>query len=334
MQVVQLSQYGDADVLEVVERPAPDAVPGRVRVQVTARAANPADDATRSGALAAMIPGLAFPAVLGWDFAGTLLDDAPVADGVAPDDGAPDEAAPDGVLPAGTRVAGFVPWFGEALGAGTYADVIVVDPTWVAPVPDGVTDAQAAVVGMNALTGAHAIDLLTGLLGGELGGRTVLVTGASGPVGAAAVRDAVRGGARVLAVGSADDDAFVAALGAEVLPRTDAAGIAAAARELVPGGVDGVFNAGLAAHELLDAVRDGGAFVSATRGFMPEPARGVAVDGVHVEPDAPRLVSLLADAAAGTLPVRVAEEVPLADAADVHRRVEKGGFRGKLVLVS
>ena len=327
MQVVQLSQYGDADVLEVVERPAPQPEAGRVRVRVTARSVNPADLITRSGGVAAMVPDLTFPAVLGWDLAGTLLDDAPVAAGVTAAD------APAGTLEAGTRVAGFVPWFGAAVGNGSYTDVVVVDPAWVAPVPDGVTDAEAAVLGMNAVTGAHAVDLLAHLAGG-LDGTTVLVTGASGPVGAAAVRDAVGRGARVLAVGSSDDDGFVAALGAEVLPRTDAAGIAAAAREVVPGGVDGVFNAGLAPHELLDATRDGGVFVSATRGFMPEPARGVAVDGVHVEPDAPRLASLLRDAADGTLPARVAEQIPLAQAADAHRRLAEGGLRGKLVLVS
>jgi len=328
MQVVQLSQYGDVDVLEVVDRPAPQPEVGRVRVRVAARPVNPADLATRSGAIAAMVPGLTFPAVLGWDFAGTLLDDAPVAAGVT----APDASA--GTLAVGTRVAGFVPWFGEALGAGSYAETIVVDPAWVAPVPDAVSDAEAAVLGMNAVTGAHAIDLLARLAGGELEGATVLVTGASGAVGAAAVRDAVGRGARVLAVGSADDDAFVAALGAEVLPRTDAAGIATAARRAVPDGVDGVFNAGLASHELLDAVRDGGVFVSATRGFMPEAARGVVVDGVHVEPDAPRLAGLLRDAADGMLPARVAEQLPLADAADAHCRLAKGGLRGKLVLAS
>lgn len=323
MQVVQLSHYGDEDVLEVVDRPTPEAVPGRVRVHVAARAVNPADLGTRAGDFAAMTPDLTFPAVLGWDFAGTLLDDA----------AASADVAPDGVLAAGTRVAGFVPWFGEAAGAGSYAEVIVVDPAWVTPVPDGVSDAEASVLAMNALTGAHAIDLLASLAG-DLDGSTVLVTGASGPVGAAAVRDAVGCGARVLAVGSADDDAFVAGLGAEVLPRTDAAGIAAAARAVEPDGVDGVFNAGLASHELLEAVRDGGTFVSATRGFMPEPARGITVDGVHVEPDAPRLARLLRDAADGTLPARVAEELPLADAADAHRRLAKGGLRGKLVLVS
>jgi NADPH:quinone reductase-like Zn-dependent oxidoreductase len=326
MQVVQLSQYGDVDVLEVVEVPVPQPAAGRVRVRVAARAVNPADAATRAGGLAAMVPDLAFPAVLGWDFAGTLLDDAPVAAGVA----APD--APAGTLAAGTRVAGFVPWFGEALGHGTYADVVAVDPAWLAPVPDGVTDAEAAVVAMNGLTGAHAIDLVA-RLSGDLEAATVLVTGASGAVGAAAVREAVRRGARVLAVGSADDDAFVAGLGAEVLPRTDAAGIAAAARAVVPDGVDAVFNAGLASHELLDAVRDGGTFVSATGGYVPEPARGITVDSVFVQPDAPRLAALLQDVAAGGLPARVADELPLADAADAHRRLGKGGLRGKLVLV-
>ncbi|PJI93608.1 NADP-dependent oxidoreductase [Luteimicrobium subarcticum] len=326
MKVVQQSQYGPADVLEVVEHDTPAAVDGRVRVQVQARALNPADIGTRAGAFAAMTPGLTFPAVLGWDFAGVLLDDATVGGSV-------------GTLAAGTRVAGFVPWFGEALGAGSYTEVLVVDPTWVAPVPDALSTAEAAVLGMNAVTGAHAADMVADLLGvaggsDALAGRTVLVTGASGPVGAAAVLTLVGRGARVLATGSRGDDESVAALGAEVLPRTDAAGIAAAAREAADGGVDAVFNAGLASHELLAAVRDGGVFVSATRGYMPTAERGVTVDGVHVEPDPERLVALLDEAVAGRLPVRVAKEVPLEDAAAAHALVEAGGVRGKVVLVS
>lgn len=316
MNVIELDGYGAPEVLHVVERPEPAPEPGRARVRVEARGVNPVDVGTREGAFAAWTPGLVFPAVLGWDLAGVLLDDVPAGGG-------------RGALAAGTRVAGFVPWFDEAVGRGTYAEVVLVDPLWVAPVPDALDAARAAVLGMNGLTGAQAVDML-----GDVTGRTVLVTGASGPVGAVAAHTAVGRGATVLAVGSVGDDAPLAALGAtHVLGRSSAGDIADQARRLVPDGVDGVFNAGLAGHELIAAVRDGGTFVSATAGYLPEPARDIAVAGVHVRPDPGRLAGILADVATGGLDVRVAGTLPLAQAAQAHRRVAAGGFRGKLVLL-
>lgn len=319
MKAVQLPAYGDADVLEVVEVEAPAAQDGRARVHVEARLVNPSDGWIRAGAFAAAFPNLPFPAVLGWDFSGTLLDDAPV----------PPAVAPSGVLPAGTRVAGYVPWFDEALGKGTYAEVISVDPAWIAPVPDDLGAAEAAVVAMNSLTGAQAADLF-----GDVAGGTYLVTGASGPVGASAARTLVDRGARVLVTGSRGDDEALAALGAEVLPRAGVPETVAALRGAAPDGIDGVFDAALVGGGLLAAVRDGGTYISATKSVVPEPERGIVVDGVYVRPDAVRVVALFAEAVAGRLPVRVAAELPLAEAANAQRLLEKGGVRGKLVLVS
>lgn len=319
MKAVQLTGYGDASVLEVVETDAPAPRPGRVLVHVEARLVNPSDTWIRSGAFAAATPGLTFPAVLGWDFSGTLLDDAPVATDV--------DAS--GVLPAGTRVAGYVPWFDEALGHGTYAEVISVDPAWLAPVPDDLGTSEAAVVGLNGLTGAQATDLF-----GDVAGRAYLVTGASGPVGGTAARVLVQSGARVLVTGSRGDDDALAGLGAQVLPRADAADTVAAVTAAVPGGVDGIFDAALVGADLLAAIRDGGTYVSATKAVVPPGERGITVDGVYVVPDAARLTRLLAAAAAGDVPVRVARELPLTDAADAQRLLEKGGVVGKLVLVS
>jgi hypothetical protein len=78
----------------------------------------------------------------------------------------------------------------------------------------------------------------------------------------------------------------------------------------------------------LDAVTGGGAFV-AVLGPAPLPLRGIRVTNVWIRADGPRLTAL---AHAG-LRLRVAGELLLDEVAEAHRRLEKGGLRGRLVLV-
>lgn len=121
MRVVEVTAYGGPEVLRMARRPEPEAgdVPGRVRVRLKAAGVNQADLRIRAGFYADVVGALKPPFVLGTDFAGKLLDPVP---GLAP----------------GTRVAGFVPWYQELTGEGTYAEVVRVAPEWLAPIPDDV----------------------------------------------------------------------------------------------------------------------------------------------------------------------------------------------------
>jgi NADPH2:quinone reductase len=293
MFVVEVSGYGDADLLQGAQRPEPAPVPGRVPVRVTAAVVNPVDTWTRAGVMAGALPDLRPPFVLGWDFAG--------------------------VTPDGSPVAGLVPWFAEGGHTGTYTEVLLADPAWLAPIPAGVDPVDAATVALNGLTAQQALTML-----GLPAGARVLVTGASGGVGGFAVQLAAAAGLDVTAVASTGDEAFVAGLGAkEVLAR--GAAVPAAA-------FDGVLNAA-AADGVIAAVRDGGAFVTVTDPSVPRTERGIRVSKVGVEPDSAGLAALLGDLAMGRLVTRVAGRMPLSDAAVAHRRVEAGGLRGKLVLI-
>ena len=99
----------------------------------------------------------------------------------------------------GDRVAAF-PFLGG------FAELVAADPAMVFPLPDAVTFEQGAALPMNYLTCHFALRERGRLQPGE----TVLVHGAAGGIGTAAVQLAVAWGARVIAVVSSDDKARVA----------------------------------------------------------------------------------------------------------------------------
>ncbi|MET9349607.1 NADP-dependent oxidoreductase [Streptomyces termitum] len=312
MRVVEVTAYGGPEVLRLGRRPEPDPAdaPGRVRVRLRAAGVNQADLKIRSGRFAGVLGELAPPFVLGYDFAGTLLDPVPG-------------------LPVGTRVAGFVPWIQEGSGAGTYAETVLVEPGWLAPVPDSVDFTDAASLPLSVLTAAQALDLMA-----LPEGSVVLVTGASGVVGRFAVQLAARAGHRVIALGDAGDAAELGLLGADgVVPRGAPEDVVTGVLGFAPERVDGVFDAALIADPLLPAVKDGGVFVPASPERMPAGERDIRVEAVAGRPDGARLREFLDLAAAGGLATRVADVLPLEEAGEAHRRAEAGHRPGRIVLM-
>ncbi|MFJ8668470.1 NADP-dependent oxidoreductase [Streptomyces sp. NPDC093600] len=313
MRVVEVTAYGGPEVLRIARRPEPEPgdVPGRVRVRLKAASVNQEDLKIRSGARADALDALAPPFVLGSDFAGTLLDPAPG-------------------MPAGTRVAGFVPWM-ETGGHGTYAEIILAEPEWLAPIPDDVDYTAAASLPLSSVTARQAVDQL-----GLPSGSTVLITGASGVVGRFAVQHAVADGLRVIALGLPGDEYELGVLGAAhvmPVPRGAPPAVVTGVLTSLPERVDGIFDAALIGAPLLSALKDDGVFVSASQERMPGAERGISVSAVRGRPDQARLKEMLEQVAARKLMTRVADVMPMEEAAEAHRRVEAGHRPGRLVLL-
>ncbi len=294
MKVVEVTDFGGPEVLRPAERPDPEPGPGEVVVRIRAATVNPTDLGARAGVHRARMPDLTPPFVPGWDLAGELE--------------------------GGERVVGMIPWTRIGGRVGAYAEAAAVDPDWLAPIGDALDDAAAATLPLNALTARQALDLLA-----APPGATILITGAAGAVGGYATQLAVREGYRVIAMAGRDDEEWVQSLGpAEVLPR-DA--------DLSRAEADAVFDAVPVGAQAAGALRAGGIVVF-TRPPRADPPPGVRFETILVRSDPVALRELAAAREAGRLHTRVAQTLPLAEAARAHELAEAGGTHGKIVLIT
>lgn len=309
MHVIEARRYGGPEVLQPAEWERPPVGAGQVVVEMSATTVNPADVWIRSGGAAQMVPDLPVPFVPGWDITGTVEQDGATFD-------------------RGQRVAGLYPWMDRHDGHGTYADTVVADAGWLAPVPDQVDDVTAATLPLTGLAAAESLELLE-----VKHGDALLVTGASGAVGGFAVQLAARRGVRVAAVASPGDESYLQSLGADlVLTRQEPAALADTVRRRLPDGVAAVLDAASIGQSLLPVVLDRGIFLAVLGFTAPTPERDIAVRTLHVVPDSGRLADLLQLVSAGELRTRVAATLRLDQAAEGHRLAATGGQRGKVVL--
>ena len=300
MKAVQFSEYGDPDVLRVADVDEPHAGPGQIRVAVRAASVNPIDWKERSGMLAEMTP-LELPHTPGYDAAGVVDE---VGDGVA------------GVS-VGDEVFGFT-----VGGRGGYAEYARLD-RWAAKPPE-LSFEEAGAYPVSVETAARVLDLL-----GD--GETVVVNGAAGGVGTAAVQLARERGLRVIGTASERNHDYLRSLGVE--PTTYGDGLPERVRAL--GGADLAFDAvGFGALPALIEIT-GSPDKVVTIADYSAPQHGVRVSGggSNDPPGDYALADAAALAVAGKFSLPVAETFSFADAAAAHRASEAGHVRGKLVLV-
>ena len=305
---IEVQQYGGPEVLAHVERPEPADIEGRVRIAVAARVVGPADILTREGAFAAFTPDLKPPFVLGWDFAGTVVSDGARLRRRSARRGTPAVVRPRRHRGDVRRHASGRPYLARA------------DPRLADLRGRRDPRAQRAHGCARPAPGRRQARRDAPRLRRERCRRRLRRAARCG-----------RGRARHRHRSAGDED-YVTSLGAkDVITRVD--DLVGAVRTLVPQGVAAALDAATVGPALLGAVRDGGTFIAVTDPATPAAERGIRVGKVSVEPDSATLSELVRLLAAGDLTVRLADVLPLADAAEAHRRAA-AGVRGKLVLSS
>ncbi|WP_330180579.1 NADP-dependent oxidoreductase [Nocardia sp. NBC_01503] len=305
MRAVAFTEFGGPEVLTVLDLPTPAPAAGQILVKVVASPVNPVDTAARAGYLAGLLPARQVY-VPGVEFSGVVAELGARVDGFG----------------VGQSVIGLLPWLADPVGAA--AEYVVIAAEALAPAPHSVDPVAASTLALNGITADLAVSAAR-----LAPGQRVLVTGAAGGVGGYAVQLAAARGAQVIAVASAGDADLVRALGAtDFLDRAHAD-----IDSLRALGLDVVIDAAVRGAELIAAVRDGGRFAALLPPAAPESERGITVHTVQQSPNGPRLAELATLVDAGTLTPRVADTLPLREAGSAHARFEKGGLRGRLVLL-
>ena len=225
---------------------------------------------------------------------------------------------------------------------GTAAELVTVPVERVSELADGVPFEEAASIGIPGITAHRAVDLA-----GELEGKSVLVQGAAGAVGACAVHLARRRKARVLATVRRPEQQEVARRAGAHEVVLAGEGLEARLRALAPHGIDHVIEVAFAANVEIDLalLRTGGSIATyATNAPRPEiPFWPLVFANVRIDflgsddfpPEAKARAAqeLSASLAEGWRPFGDFDPYPLAAIAEAHEQVDRGQPNGKVIVV-
>src|SRR5579862_2063931 len=308
MRAVVLHEYGGPEKLKFEDNvPEPQISGSTVLIAATAASVNPIDWKVRSGTRQKDSP-LSFPAILGRDVSGVV------------------RAVGANVkhFKVGDRVL--------ALSNKTYAELVAVEDSDVTHLPDGVDLADSAAIPLVSLTGDQLVRLATNLQKGQV----VLITGALGSVGRAAVHTAKKIGAQVIAGVRGKQLKEARSLGvSDVLAIDDDRAI----EQL--GMVDAIADTvgGEVAAKLIGKVKQGGFFgyASMVPKGVPESAAAknptLKIARVFARPDPSKVREFADDVRDGKFLLPIGRRMPLRDAAEAQVLAEKGGI-GKIVLLA
>jgi NADPH2:quinone reductase len=323
MKAIRVHKFGGPDVLQLEEVPEPKPGEGQALVRIHAVGVNPVDTYVRSGAYA-QLPSL--PYIPGGDGAGVVKALGP---------GVTELKVGDRVYLTGTA--------GERM-TGAYAELAVCQVAQAKPLAPALSFAQGAAVNVPYATAFRGLFHKARAIAGE----TVLVHGASGGVGVAAVQLANAAGLTVIGTaGSERGRKLVREQGAHhVLDHTAPDYLAELGR--LTGGrgpnviIENLANVNLqkdldvlARYGRIVVIGNRGTLEFNPRGTMAKDATicGLSLPNATPEDLASIHAGLIAGLANGTLRPVVGRELPLKDAAVAHAAVLEPGAYGKIVLI-
>lgn len=320
MKAIRVHEFGGPEKLVLENVPDLRPGPGEVVVRIHAAGVNPVESYIRTGTYV-VIPTL--PYTPGADGAGTVLSTG---------EGVQQFKTGDRVYVAGSL-------------SGTYAEQTLCREAQVHPLPKNVTFQQGAAVGVPYGTATRALFQKAYALPGE----SILVHGASGGVGVAAVQLARAHGMLVIGTASTENGrALVREIGAQHVLDHSALDLADQVSKLTGGrGVNIILemlaNKNLAKDLTMVSMR-GRVVVIGNRGTIeinPRDAmtRDATILGMSVlNTPGPEMASIHAGLVAalefGVIRPVISQEIPLAEAARAHVAVLQPGSHGKIVLMS
>lgn len=299
MKAVRLQAYGDVGQFRFEDAPDPVPGAGEVLIRVAASGLNPVDLAIRQGFLDKFLP-LTFPAIIGRDAAGTIVSVGEGVTGFAP----------------GDRVVAFLP-----LGSnGAAAGFAVANMSQLAKIPASLSFEDAATLPLASMTGRNAVKAL-----GAKAGDRVLVSGALGSVGRAAIQALGELGAVPVAAVRAERLAEGRALTGEAVDIGQPA--------VSPDFDFAISTAAPVIANLVSHVKDGG-HMSAAVQTPPDtnPGERIQVTQVNSAGDQAQLQAIADAAGRGDLKLPIAKTFPLADLGAAHQALAAGPH-GKIVIV-
>jgi NADPH2:quinone reductase len=320
MKAILVHEFGEPKVLRLEDVPTPRPGPGQVLVRMHAIGVNPVETYIRAGTYA-RLPAL--PYTPGNDGAGVIEQIGPDVN---------EFKAGDRVYTAGSL-------------SGTYAEVALCKTEQVHRLPENVSFAQGAAMGTPYATAYRGLLQRADAKPGE----TVLVHGASGGVGMAAVQLARARGLRVFGTAGSDEGLKLAReQGAhEVFDHRAPDHFEQIMKATGGRGVDVIVellaNVNLG-KDLTILAKSGRVAIIGSRGRVEiDPRdtmqrdvdlRGMALPNTPPKEMASIHAALVAGLENGTLRPVIGKEFPLAEAAQAHRAVMEPGARGKIILVT
>jgi NADPH:quinone reductase-like Zn-dependent oxidoreductase len=300
MRAVRLHAYGDIDQLRYEDVRPLEPLPDEVLIEVAATSVNPIDWKLRKGEAKDRMP-LQLPAILGRDVAGT-------------------------VVKAGVNVRS--PKVGQVvmgLIEMGYAEYLTARAADVTVIPDGLDLIDAAALPLVLTTGAQLIQHIK-----PRAGDLVLVTGALGNVGRAAVYFAKKQGAYVLAGVRKDQKEKAAELGVDQVVAIDDAGEIAGLPEL-DAIADTVGREVIG--QLVPKLKPEGVIGSVLGKPKAAEGKNIRVEAFMASPNA-ALLREMADAVRdGKLIIPIARRMKLSQAGEAQQLAESGAAGGKILLI-
>lgn len=311
MYAIVVNTFGSPDVLQYCEVALPEPGPGQVRVAIYAAGTNPVDTGNRRRARF----GIHLPVILGSDASGVV-----------------DALGPDVTAFAPGDEVFYMSDF-QHTQHGTYAEYQVVDATLLAHKPPTLSHIEAAALPLAAGTAYETIIHRLALLEGEW----ILMYGAAGGVGSFALQMAVAQGARVIAVARSHHHPLLRKLGATACLDYTTHDVLQEAQAIAGRPLDAVadFVGGETLARSLGSIRPFGraASIAGIEGDVDQSIDlNLTLHGILVRPDQARLDMLRTLVDTGVLRPIIDQVLPLAEAAQAHRRLESHHGQGKVIL--